>query len=403
MSGKSLFRFWMTAGVLFAASVVQAAPWSDLISLKHVDTDPAKAYTLSEENGPWMVMTSSFSGKGAEKQARELVLELRKRYKLPAYVYVGHFDPGKAEVRGVDKFGKKKKGVYYKYRESKNGEHPDLVEVAVLVGNYRSADDPKAQSVLQTLKYAKPQCLDVKDGKTTSQNLTGWRLAQQQVYEMIGSKKKEMGPMSHSFIVPNPMLPPEYFNQRGLDEETIALNKDVPYSLLECSGKYTVQVATFKGNAVIRQSDIQDIEEGRKEMKNQLAVAAQKADALAKQLRQLGYDAFQYHDRYTSIVTVGNYRSPGTTLPDGQIDFDPRIKRTIEVFSAGDPDSDPLRSHVQSASRTLSSQGINAQGVAPKRINVGTNKAPIWIPLDPQPQVVQIPKRPISMSSGGVE
>jgi hypothetical protein len=404
MSGKWMFRLWMTVAALCLASAAEAAPWSDLISLKRVDTDPAKPYTLAEENGPWMVMASSFSGDGAEKQAHDLVLELRKRYKLPAYVYLGHFDPGKAEVLGVDKFGKKPKAVYYKYRDTKNREHPDLVEVAVLVGNYRSAEDPKAQTMLHTLKFAKPQCLEVKKGQATHQTLTGWRLAQQKVYEAIGSAKKEMGPMRHAFIVPNPLLPPEYFNQHGLDEETIALNKGVPYGLLECSGKYTVQVATFKGSAVIRQTDIRDIEEGRKEMGSQLAAAAQEADALVKELRKLGYDAYQYHDRYTSIVTVGNFKSPGATLPNGQIDFDPTIKRILETFSAGAPDpNDPTLSGVQTASRVLSSQGVNAQTLAPKRINVGTNKEPIWIPLDIQPVVVQIPKRPISMSSSGVE
>lgn len=404
MSGKWMFRSWMTVSLLYVASVAQAAPWSDLISLKRVDADPAKPYSLSEDNGPWMVMACSFSGEGAEKQAHDLALELRSRYKLPAYVYVGHFDPGKAEVRGVDKFGKQKKGMYYKYRDAKNRERPELTEVAVLVGNYHAADDPKAQAMLRTLKFAKPNCLEVKDGKGTHQSLTGWRLAQQQVYEMIGSKKKEMGPMRHAFIAPNPLLPPEYFNQRGLDEETIALNKDVPYSLLECPGKYTVQVATFKGNAVIRQSDIRDIQEGKTEMKNQLAVAAQKADALTRELRKLGYDAYQFHDRYSSIVTVGNFKSPGTKLKNGDIDFDPRIKKIVATFSAGDSNAnDPLLSQVQSASRVLSSQGMNTQAVAPKRINVGTYNQPIWIPLDVQSAVVQIPKRPFSMATSGVE
>jgi hypothetical protein len=404
MSGKWMFRLGMTVGALCVASAAAAAPWSDLISLKHVDTDPAKPYKLAEENGPWMVMACSFSGEGADKQAHELVLELRTRYKLPAYIYLGHFDPGVAQVRGVDKFGKPRKGAYYKYRDSKNAEHPDLVEVAVLVGNYRSADDPKAQAMLHTLKFAKPKCLEIKDRKATNQTLTGWRMAQQQVYEMIGSKKKEMGPMRHSFIVPNPLLPPDYFNQRGLDEETIALNKGVPYSLLECPGKYTVQVATFKGNAVIRQADIREIEDGRKEMQSQLAIAAQAADSLVKKLRELGYDAYQYHDRYSSIVTVGNFASPGTTLPDGQIDFDPRIKRTVEVFSAGAPDpEDPTHMQRQNAARVLAAQGMNPQAVAPKKINVGTREKPVWIPLDVQPVVVQIPKRPISMSSSGTE
>ncbi len=144
--------------------------------------------------------------------------------------------------------------------------------------------------------------------------------------------------MRHAFIVPNPLLPPDYFNQGGLDEETIALNKGVPYSLLECPGRYTVQVATFKGNSVIRQADIRDIEDGRKEMKSQLAIAAQEANALAKCLREVkGWPAYQYHDRYSSIVTVGSFQSPGTRLKNGQIDFDPRIKIIFQNFSAGAP------------------------------------------------------------------
>jgi hypothetical protein len=402
MSGKWIFRLSMAIGVLGAASAAQSAPWSDLISLSRVDTDATKPYNIAEENGPWMVMACSFSGNGAEKQAHELVLELRKRYKLPAYIYLGHFDPGEAQVRGVDKFGNKRKGAYYKYKDTKNADHPDLVEIAVLVGNYRTADDPKAHAMLNTLKYAKPKCLEVKDGQATNQTLTGWRLAQQQVYEMIGSSKRQQGPMRHAFIVPNPLLPPDYFNQKGLDEETIALNKDVPHSLLECPGKYTVQVATFKGNAVIRQADIQDIEDGRKEMGSQLAVAAQQADALVTYLRNVkGYDAYQFHDRYSSIVTVGSFVSPGTTMPDGHIEFDPTITKIVETFRACAPDpNDPTQTRVQSASRTLSSQGMNPQAIAPRKVNVGTHDNPIWIIMDPQPVVVQIPKRPISMSSG---
>ena len=350
MSGKWMFRLSMAVGVWCAASAAQSSPWSDLISLNRVDTDATKPYTIAEENGPWMVMACSFSGKGAEKQAHELVLELRKRYKLPAYIYLGHFDPGEAQVRGVDKFGNKRKGAYYKFKDTKNADHPDLVEIAVLVGNFRTADDPKAHAMLNTLKYAKPKCLEVKEGQATNQTLTGWRLAQQQVYEMIGSSKRQQGPMRHAFIVPNPLLPPDYFNQKGLDEETIALNKDVPHSLLDCPGKYTVQVATFKGNAVIRQADIRDIEDGRKEMGSQLAVAAQQADALVKKLRELGYEAYQFHDRYSSIVTVGSFKSPGTTMPDGHIEFDPTITRIVETFRAG---PEPGRSHAIGCAKRL--------------------------------------------------
>ena len=74
--------------------------------------------------------------------------------------------------------------------------------------------------------------------------------------------------MRHAFIIPNPRASARLFQPTIRRRRNHRLNKDVPYSLLECPGKYTVQVATFRGNAVIRQNDIQDIEEGREQMKS---------------------------------------------------------------------------------------------------------------------------------------
>jgi hypothetical protein len=402
MSGKWMFRLCMLLGVLCLARAADAAaPWNNLISLKNIDADQNQTYKVSEDNGPWMIMTSSFSGQGAEKQAQELVLELRKRYKIPAYIYFGHFDPGEAQARGIDKYGNPKKANYYKYKDSRDKEkarHPELVEVAVLAGDFSSPDDRGAQATLQTLKFAKPQCLELKEGKATNQTLTGLRWAQLQVYEAIGSDKKKYGPMRHSFIIPNPLLPPDYFNQEAVDEETVALNKDVPYSLLECPGKYTVQIATFRGNAVIKQDDIQEIEQGRKEMKTQLAVAAQKAHDLTIYLREKHYEVYQYHDRYTSIVTFGSFNSPGRTSPDGKLEMDPKIKNIIDFFRAKEPDSQFLnRLDVQSRLQAVNSSKLGSQTVSVQPFSIQIKKDPDeFIPCDVQPLVMRVPKRAFS-------
>ena len=71
-----------------------APPWETLLSFNRVDADPQKPYQLAEENGPWLIVAATFSGDGAEQQAHELVLELRKRYKLPAYAHHMQFDFG---------------------------------------------------------------------------------------------------------------------------------------------------------------------------------------------------------------------------------------------------------------------------------------------------------------------
>lgn len=406
MSARGMLRLWITVVSICAAGSAAAAPWGNLISLKSVEADPNQNYQVTENNGPWMVMACSFSGEGAEKQAKELVIELRKRYKISAYSYLGRFDPGEAQGRGIDKYGNQKKANYYKFKDEKDKEkarRPELVEYAVLVGDFRSAGDKKAQSTLQMLKYATPQCLEIKEGQATHQTLTGWRLAQQQVYEMIGSEKKKFGPMRHAFIIPNPVLPADFFNQRTIDEETVALNKDVPYSLLECPGMYTVQVATFKGMGVIKQSDIRDIQEGRKEMSSQLAVAAQKANDLAVYLRAKGYDAYQYHDRFMSVVTVGSFKSRGRTLPNGQVELDPEIQTTIDAFRAGSP-SQKLRAQatVQNTLRAVSASDVGRQvvDVQPQYAEIREHE---YIPFDVQPVLVQVPKRSISAAFGDGE
>jgi hypothetical protein len=405
MSGKWMLRLWMAVGVLcLAYAAAEAAPpWGNMLAAKSVDANPDQAYNVTEENGPWMIMTTSFSGEGAEKQAKELVLELRKRYKIPAYIYFGRFDPGEAQWRGVDKYGNPKKAKYLKYKDSKDKDkarHPELVEVAVLAGDYQAAGEKSARETLQMLKYAKPQCLEIKEGQATNQTLTGWRLAQQHVYEMIGSEKKNLGPMRHAFIIPNPLLPPDYFNQQTIDDETIALNKGVPHSLLECPGRYTVQVASFKGNAVIRQSDIRDIEDGHKQMKSQLAIAAQNAHDVTIYLRAKGWEAYQYHDRFMSIVTVGSFNSPGKRLPDGTLDLDPRIQTIIDTFRA-------RGANAELQDRRDVQNGLAASGLDSKVVNITPQRAKFpdgsLIPFDVQPLVVQVPKRSFSKAADEAE
>jgi hypothetical protein len=380
MRGKWMLRLWMAVGVAWVAcSATEAAPpWGNLMSLGAVDADPNKPYSLNEANGPWMIMASSFSGDGAEKQAHELVLELRKRYKVAAYTYQGRFDPGEAQGRGVDKYGNPRKWEYQKFKDCKDKQkarNPELTEIAVLVGEYSSAEDAEAQAMLRKIKYATPQCLEVTDGKETHQDLTGWRMIQKQVYEAIGSDKKKLGPMGHAFITPNPLLPADYLTQsKGVDEEIVAMNKGVTYSLLDCPGKYTVQVATFKGQVIIKQEEIKAIQDGTKEMKGQLAEAAKKADQLTKALRLKGYEAYQFHDRHLSIVTVGSFNSVGTPREDGRTEINPEIYKIMNTFGA--------------EQKTLPGQ---TTPITPLKTLVG-------IPFDIQPIPVEVPKRSISVA-----
>jgi hypothetical protein len=381
MNGKRMFRLWMVTAALFAVcSAIEAAtPWGSLLALKGVDADPEQTYPLTERNGPWMIMACTFVGDGAAKQAQQLVHELRKRYKLPAYMYQAQMDIGEAEGRGIDKYGNPRKFIYAQFKDKAK---PEVKEIAVMVGNFRAADDPDAQETLRKLKYAQPQALELKEGQVTHQTLTGWRLIQRQVYKAIGSEKEKLGPMQHAFVTTNPLLPAEYFTAKGIDPTIIALNKDVPYSLLDCPGKYTVQVATFKGKVIIKQEEIRDIQNGNKEMDSELGQAAEKADKLTRALRMNGYEAYQFHDRYASIVTIGSFESVGTPRPDGKIEINPTVHRIMEVFGADKELGAKLGTVKPQGSEQLPLQ-------MPVKFFVG-------IPLDIQPIPVVTPKRPIS-------
>ncbi len=85
------------------------------------------------------------------------------------------------------------------------------------------------------------------------------------------------------------------------------MNKDVPNSLLDCKGQYTVKVATFTGAVLLDQKKIEEVEHGKR-MASRLAEAAEKAHKLTTALREKGYDAYEFHDRESSIVVRGQLR-----------------------------------------------------------------------------------------------
>jgi len=368
MLGKriSCSAAFVLAAWAFCGTAAAAPPWMRMISLDRVEADPDGDYRLTEENGPWMIMACSFSGENAqgqsaEEQARELVLELRKRYKLSAYTHRMRFEFGETTGRGIDRYGDPQR---MRHRLD------EIEEIAVLVGNYASVDDPEAQRTLQKLKFSHPKCLEVDPNRPTTQTLAGWRAVQKYVLAP-GNEKKKKGPMGHAFVTTNPVLPPEYFNAPGLDDVVLEMNEHVEHGLLDCPGKYTVQVACFKGNVVIDQREIQKIEQG-KQIDSRLTEAAVKAHRLTEALRLKGWEAYEFHDRYASIVTVGSFDSVGTPRPDGRTEINPRLHKVMQAFGAERP---------------------NLPGAPAGAVQL---KSLLGIPFDIQPIPVKVPKRSIA-------
>ena len=219
--------------------------------------------------------------KGQKETAHKLVLELRKEYKVEAYVHRKHYDfTQNIGGLGVDKYGAAKKMRYLKTRQ--------FDEIAVLVGNFPTVDDPAVEKTLNKLKYSQPKTLQNLD--YTPQRFGTYRAAQRAIKRSISRDKNaaHKGPLGNSFVTRNPLIPKEFFSPGGLDKTVQNMNKDVLHSLLDCPKKYTVRVAAFRGNVVLDQKVIHDIERGQ-EMESSLDKAALKAHKLTEALRKQGF------------------------------------------------------------------------------------------------------------------
>jgi len=366
----SLLVAGASAAALFhvAAEPVRAqAPLQRLSLFKKLETNPDKEYPLTEDKGPWLILCSTFIGKDAETQAKQLVVELRRDYKVAAYIHEQKLDLGGTVTgRGLDKYGRPKQ-----MKHAKSGERE---EFAVLVGDFPSGDDPEAKRILEKIRYAKPDCLNpekiTEAGQQNSRALAGWRTMAAGL-SWNPNDTKSRGPMGKAFMVTNPMFPDDYFKPKGIDPLVEKMNENVEYGLLKSGGKYTVKVATFQGSAISMPKEVQAVESGQKRLKSRLEIAAINAHLLTIALREKGYEAYEFHDHASSIVTVGSFASYGTPRDDGKIEINPAIHQIMQTFGAQQAPGPDGKLNYQ-----------------PKSL--------AEIPFDIQPTPVEVPQRTVS-------
>lgn len=272
-----------------------------------VDADPKKSYVLAQEDGPWMIMVRTFSGDKAEERANLLAYEIRKKANLNAYVYERKFDFNASEGNDVSQRTMRKE----RYLKSA------AKEFAVLIGDFQSIEDENYKKALVKIKDFDPKSLR---GETS----TG-----------ITTVNYNGKPLTNAFGAPNPLLPANYFNQKNrVDSFIEKLNSDSKYNLLDCKGRYTVRVATFTGVMEIRQDKVKEILSGKRNLDTALNKAGRDAANLCGILRAKGYEAYEFHDRESSIVTIGGFNEIGTMGPQGIVDLRPEIVRIHDAFKA---------------------------------------------------------------------
>jgi hypothetical protein len=275
-------------GLLSFADLVTSAP--------RIDTDPNKDYQVTPEAGPWMICAASYRGPQAKELAHELVLEIRKKYGLPAFV----IDRGGEERR------KQEEEVRRIWKLAPEGR-VKIVRVeeqyAVLIGGYK--DMATARKALDDLKKQKPPdpkfCSEVREyGKQDGQD---------------GIFIKKVSPFLMAFVARNPTVPPEPEPDAAKADPFLKrINEGESLSLLNNRKPWTLTVKVFGGPMMMQERTAS----GNKFMdmlgmgkgKDTLDAAALQAHAMAELLRKMkpvSFDAYVLHTRNQSIVTVGSY------------------------------------------------------------------------------------------------
>ena len=348
-------RRWLPALVCLAALAAAEARgqngWLPTSWFTPAEGDSKAMYPLAEKDGPWLVLATTFRGEGARDDARRLVQELRRVHKLKAYTHEKSFDyTGTQQGVGLNPDGSRKK---MRYANAEN-----VVEVAVLVGDFAAFDDARGQKILAKVKSLRPEALTGNSGK--SQSFSDFR-------KMVGLERNAgKGPMHLAFVIPNPLLPEEFFSRQQVDRFVLDMNADVDHSLLDCPGLWSVRVATFTGSGTFDQKAI-EAGDGDVELEGRLVQAAEKAHRLTVALRKAGWEAWEYHDRESSIVCVGSLDSKTVPGPQGTATVHPEIVRILR-----DLGPDPTRL---------------ATGVVLPRTVDG-------VMLDVQPAPIQVPRAP---------
>lgn len=337
-----------------------------------IEAVKGKQYRLTKEHGPWMIMVASFrnvtesdrkkKGLSAQEAADEVVYELRK-WGLPAYTFSQ--DAQKGEIKTTDRLGREDMRTFTAQRDM----------ICVIAGNYPSQDDKVAERTLQQIKKFMPKFMEDK--------------ASGAIYR----KKDGKGPFGNAFMTINPLLDPAEVAQKKPDRDLLRLNHDIHNALIDNPGKYSIQVATFTGRSVtpVANSSLADhpedfdlrLQSGRDAttgmMRANLGDISEDAAQLAKALRTLktekfprGVEAWVYHDRFESIVTVGSFDNPN----------DPRIAQLIQAFGAKTV-KDP----------TTGQDVVVGEVLTPTERQIAQRRGAsvMWV-FDPQPRLIEVPQ-----------
>jgi hypothetical protein len=280
-----------------------------------IDADPSKDYAVTPDAGPWMICAASYTGPEAAGKAHELVLDLRRSFNLPAYV----FNRSDKERREQEAEHKRMKELYGPDTKIRTVRIQD--QYAVLVGGYKDMD--AAHKALLDIKKLKPS-----DTRLMNVLFAGATPAPDQGKDKKGGVQgaSYVSPLMDAFVVRNPTVPQDKKSEKKNDPFLKTLNADEDYSLLKCKEPWTLAVAAFQGTSVIQTETTSSgfLSKLFGSGGERLDAGALNAHNLADALRKQKFEAYVLHTRNGSVVTIGGFPRAD----------DPRMKTVQQEFAS---------------------------------------------------------------------
>lgn len=341
---SGLIALVMVLGVMNSA---QADPPS-LLAMFKKKSDKNTPVKLATEHGPWLIVASVISGDNAEAKAQSLAVELQNILNTNCYVLDKMID--NSGMLKVDQYQTQKLDGTIATRKVRFANQTKEQVYAVLVGDFNALEDPRVEPMLEKIRVIKPTTL-VNESENQSQDLskpTSTNFLVASYRKFLYSRDKdgtEKGPMRTAFLTRNPLLPEDFFQSPKVDTFVANLNEKVEHSLLKCPGRFTVRVATFQGKSM---TDFEKSESKPLSTSDMLDYAAEKANTMVMSLRKRGVEAYEFHDKYASYVTIGSFDELGKQDALGQFQYDPKILAVMEewcgyrILDARDPRSQAL-------------------------------------------------------------
>jgi hypothetical protein len=279
---------------LLAAGSGRAAP---------VEADPNQEYRVTPEAGAWMICAHCYVGPNAPALAHELVLMLRRRDHQPAYIF----------VKGEEERRQQEENIRHMHELCPDVPNLRIRHVrieeqyAVLIGGVGGWPDiDSARRALDDVKRLKPP-----DDEKLMDVLTAIEPAGDGKGRV---KKAPLNPFASSFVVHNPTIPQEAVDRSKPDPALKELNLGRPYNLLNCGHPWTLAVKEFQGAAVVQSRSTAGEIMARLGLGSRsddlLVASAKQAEEVARVLREMKFDAYVLHTRFSSVVSVGAFDKP---------------------------------------------------------------------------------------------